>query len=260
MRVFLSWSGDMSRQMASILIDILPEIVQGIHPWMSEQSLELGKNWRTELINELKEARFGLLCLTRHNLLSPWLIFEAGILASNGSTTRIVPYRLNNFSIGEVPPPISDFEGTSSTKEGTWELVNSLNDSLQNGTEISLLTRRFEKWWPELNDKFTKLSQTPERHIRRTDRSILEEILNRLPPKDADRGSSILRTLESRQLDLEGRAHKTWQFLNDANQHGADVPADYRQSNEIRQKSLLQAANDYQSLIKEIERLEKMNL
>lgn len=261
MRVFLSWSGERSKRLADALVELLPEIVHGIKPWMSEQSLELGKNWRVELVRELKETEFGLLCLTRENVTAPWLLFEAGLLASSSSSGRVIPYQLGKLSVGEVPPPLSDFQGVAATKKGTWELVVSLNNALDNRADGERLKRRFDQWWPALHDRIVEISSSiSEWSGERTDRSLLEEILRRLPSeKDKSARTGVLQYLESRQLSLEHRATKLASFVEEAERHGADVPEDYRRENEEERTRLRRAAEDYAAIIRKMEALKQLH-
>jgi hypothetical protein len=56
--------------------------------------ISAGARWANELANELAGTRFGILCLTRDNLNSPWLLFEAGGLAKTVEDTFVCPYLL----------------------------------------------------------------------------------------------------------------------------------------------------------------------
>src|SRR3954469_20494730 len=80
-RVFISWSGDTSRQVAEALKDWLPEVIEGIEPWLSTQDLTAGMRWGSELASQLERTDFGVICLTPDNLQAPWILFEAGALA-----------------------------------------------------------------------------------------------------------------------------------------------------------------------------------
>jgi hypothetical protein len=48
MNVFLSWSGEPSRKVATALANNLKSLSPGIKPWMSEK-IPLGKDWFAEL-------------------------------------------------------------------------------------------------------------------------------------------------------------------------------------------------------------------
>ena len=81
MKVFISWSGDQSKKIAQLFRDWLPTVIQAIEPFVSSEDIEKGARWNTDIAQELKESSFGLICVTKDNLNSQWLNFEAGALS-----------------------------------------------------------------------------------------------------------------------------------------------------------------------------------
>jgi hypothetical protein len=63
MRVFVSWSGELSRRVAETLRQYLPLMIQGADAFISKHDLESGTRWSLELAKELEESSFGILCL-----------------------------------------------------------------------------------------------------------------------------------------------------------------------------------------------------
>lgn len=92
MKVFLSWSGEQSREVAKVLKEWIPDIIQAVDPWMSEEDIHKGARWGSELADSLQGPHFGLLCLTRENLTAPWLLFEAGALSKSLDVARVCPF------------------------------------------------------------------------------------------------------------------------------------------------------------------------
>jgi hypothetical protein len=103
MKIFLSWSGEKSRIVASALSQWLPSLVPTTKPWMSEQ-IRAGDRWESELVKELKNTDCGVLCLTAENLQSPWLNFEAGALSKAVDKSRVIPYPESELDPGRTLP------------------------------------------------------------------------------------------------------------------------------------------------------------
>ena len=92
MKVFLSWSGGRSRQVAVTLRDWLPNVIQALEPWMSAEDIEKGARWSSDVASELDECKAGILCITPDNIEAPWLLFEAGALSKTIEKTFVCPY------------------------------------------------------------------------------------------------------------------------------------------------------------------------
>ena len=82
MKIFISWSGDLSQRVAEILDNYLPAMIKDLKTFLSRH-IQSGSRWNLELMKELSESNFGILCLTSENLNSAWLLFEAGALTKH---------------------------------------------------------------------------------------------------------------------------------------------------------------------------------
>jgi hypothetical protein len=112
MKIFISWSGSTSQQIAQELRDFLPLILQGVEPFITSVDIEKGARWQGEIATQLEASNYGLVCLTRQNLASQWLAFEAGALSKHldGRVSTV----LFNVGHSEVEMPLGMFQGTFS--------------------------------------------------------------------------------------------------------------------------------------------------
>lgn len=176
MRVFLSWSGDRSKNIASALKGWLPYVFQNLSVWMSDQDIQAGAKWGTELGQALAECKIGIICLTAESLESRWLTFEAGALSAAIEGSRVIPYRFQ-LKRSDISPPLSQFQDVAADEKGTQSLVWSINDALDKPwAEEEKLRTVFKNWWPTLAKQLEEVKRIEQRQIR-TDREILEEIL-----------------------------------------------------------------------------------
>lgn len=179
MNVFLSWSGDVSKQVAIRLREWLPLVLVDVVPWISEHDIQAGSRWESDLGTELSQSKFGIFCLTPENLHSPWLLFEAGAISKDLGNTRLVPYRFG-ITAAAVGPPLSQFQGVDANEAGTRKLVQSLNASRDHPVDTSRVKRVFDKWWPELAEHLANIASAEATVAVRTDREVLEEMLEDL--------------------------------------------------------------------------------
>lgn len=76
MNVFLSWSGERSKQVANILKDWLPQVIQAVKPWVSTQDIEQGSLWENAIGDSLEKTNIGIICLTQENKERPWIYMK----------------------------------------------------------------------------------------------------------------------------------------------------------------------------------------
>ena len=179
MKIFISWSGASSKEIALLLRRWIPDVIQSVTLWMSEADIDAGTRWSREIERELSETKFGIIVVTRDNVNSPWILFEAGALAKTIPDTFVCPY-LIDLSPTDIPPgPLSQFQAKRSDQNGTWDLICTINKALK---DVSLpkekIERTFKKWWPDLEASIKNRSteSATERTIRSTN-EISEEIL-----------------------------------------------------------------------------------
>jgi predicted nucleotide-binding protein len=155
MKVFLSWSGETSQKVAIALRDWLPNVFQSLEPWLSSEDITKGARWSHDIAKALKESEIGIICVTRDNLDSRWLNFEAGALSKEFNVC-VYLFGVEPSSLGG---PLSMFQHTKANKEDTFRLLQSFNDK---DTQVKLSDERlrkiFEVWWPELEARLNEIS------------------------------------------------------------------------------------------------------
>ncbi|WP_377640103.1 toll/interleukin-1 receptor domain-containing protein [Oryzobacter terrae] len=151
MKVFISWSGERSRRTARVLRDWLPQVLQAVEPWMSEEDIEKGSRSTTEIKLALQDASFGIVCVTRENVSAPWLNFEAGALSKEVLDARVyvAPFLLD-MGPQDIRGPLTDFQVTRNTEADVRRMMATLNGQLATPLGGGVFDRAFSMWWPEL--------------------------------------------------------------------------------------------------------------
>lgn len=161
MKVFISWSGEPSKQIATVLQHWLRVTLQASEPWISAD-IAKGARWSEQLSVELEEARVGIFCLTPDNLDSRWLLFEAGAL-SKRRDARACTF-LVDVERAAVEPPLAQFQHTSFNKHDVYELLKTINEEVERAGEKALeegiLQKVFERTWPDLEQGVNEISST----------------------------------------------------------------------------------------------------
>jgi hypothetical protein len=181
MKIFISWSGELSHRVALILRDWLPSVIQAIEPYVSSEDIDKGARWFTDIAGELENSSFGIVCLTRENLKAPWILFESGAISKSLDRSRVSPL-LINLSPSDLEGPLVQFQATTISRPDMLKLVKSINGALTEGRLNEIQVEKFfEKWWPDFEQRvqeaIAQVKQTDESQDRRSDRQILEEVL-----------------------------------------------------------------------------------
>jgi hypothetical protein len=180
-KVFISWSGEMSKELAEAIRDWLPAVLQSVKPFFTPSDIEKGARWSTDIARELEASAIGIFCLTPENLSKPWIMFEAGALSKMVGTARVCPI-LFNVDSSDLEGPLVQFQACPFTEGEMRKLIKSINLALGDSRlEDGVLTSVFDMWWPKLKERVEAiLAKSPkgeDRASRRTDRDILEELL-----------------------------------------------------------------------------------
>lgn len=150
MKVFVSWSGRLSHDVARILKDWLPNVIQAVDVFLSSEDIAKGSKWFQELGSVLDESVFGILCLTRENLSAPWVLYEAGALGKRFEQARVVPL-LIDLKITDLSGPLAQFNAALLDREEIAKLIAAINVQLgAKQLTDKQLDKAFQIWWPDL--------------------------------------------------------------------------------------------------------------
>jgi len=187
MKIFISWSGQLSNEVAKKLSVWLPSVIQSVEVFYSPDDIEKGENWNSKLSEELSTCNYGIVCLTKQNILAPWIHFEAGALA------KTLESRLSALMIdvntSDVKGPLSRFQNTKYEKNDFFRLLQSINVNIEKPLPEKVLEHIFNNMWDSLDKEITKIIQT---HT-----AMANEQVNKKPIDDAV--EEILRIV--RKLD-----------------------------------------------------------
>lgn len=170
---------------------------------MSNDDIGKGTLWFNEISTTLSSSSVGVVFLTRENLSSPWILFEAEALA-NGLSAKRVCTVLVDIKPSDVKDPLAQFNHTLlSSQQEMKKLVNTINASLgESGLPSDVLSQVFDTYWPSYQADIKKLlSQTESRAPEndspvRSELDMIGEILE------------VTRNMERRLNRVEGESRR----------------------------------------------------
>lgn len=190
MKVFISWSGERSHALANALRDWLPLVLHYVEPWLSQADIEAGQRWAEQVAKELEAANFGILCVNRDNVGSPWVLFEAGALAKSMQGSRVIPLLLD-LEFRDVSGPLAQFQAKKVDRAGVWDVAVSLNQAASHPVPEEKVKQLFDALWGSFEEKVTAIPNlTKPAKPSRSQADILEELV------------TGVRSLESRFRDI----------------------------------------------------------
>ncbi len=151
MKIFVSWSGEESKQVAEALRDWVQKVLQGVEPWMSSRDIATGVLWSTSIASNLRDCKVGIICVTHENVAAPWLHFEAGAISKDVADTYVCPL-LFGIEPSALVGAMGLFQAQRFSKEGVLKILQTIRnhpDQHVKMTDIHFIDT-FDKWWPDL--------------------------------------------------------------------------------------------------------------
>ena len=241
MKVFISWSGELSKLVAKELTEWLPSIIQSVEVFYSPEDIQKGENWDSRITKELEECKYGIVCLTKENVSAPWIHFEAGALSKSlDSHTSAL---MVDVVTSDIQGPLSRFQATRCEKDDFYQLVCGINDASDNKISEKVLKNSFEAIWDKLEikisaviKKYSKNNKESNKEKNREANDILEELLQLSRKQDAILNNPVKLFPESYFEYLYN------QFVTNENSHSLDELSDF--FNYLVRKMLVEIEKD----------------
>ena len=177
MKVFVSWSGDYSKQLGAAIRWWLPKVLNPVEVYFSDTDIEAGARWYHEIVDALETSDAGLVILTPENITRQWLMFEAGALARSVTKARVCPilFGITKSEFTLNGGPLSFFQAMEFIEDDFRKLQRTINGGRLVETD---LVEMFDNWWPQLQQKIGTISATPQPALKQpTEKELLQEIL-----------------------------------------------------------------------------------
>lgn len=201
MNTFLSWSGSKSHAVAATFSEWLPTVLNGVKPWISSKDIDKGATWISSIKQALHDSQgMGIFFVTRESHTSPWLLFEAGSIASLGHERVCVVYI--DIEPSELQAPLSLFQGTKLEKNDIFALVKTLNKSQKEPVPEKVLDKSLERGWQDLETAIKHaIASSADKQQKKPRKPATDEILTDI--------SSAVQRIESRLSSLETKSQTT---------------------------------------------------
>jgi len=202
-KIFISWSGDRSRAVAAAFREWLPVVLEGTEPFMSEVDIDKGTRWDAHISQQLARTDFGIICLTPENRMSAAMHYEVGALSKSVERAHIWTY-LYGLGNADIKWPLSEFHHTPFEKEETRNLLKSINAVLgEYERDENVLDKAFDACWPMFEARLRDIPPLHAEVPQRSDRDILEEMLELIRASRND--DETIRLLELHRASLSDR-------------------------------------------------------
>ena len=159
MKIFLSWSGSKSHEVALLMKSWFEDLLVSIETFISSEIIG-GRRWRHIITEELKNCSCGVIFITRDNQTNPWLMFEAGALSNRIDEALVIPI-LIDLKQAEVIDPLNSFQCRKFNKEGIFQVTRDIASYMQDkAPSKARLDKTMLYYWKSLEEDINKLHAT----------------------------------------------------------------------------------------------------
>ncbi len=183
MKIFVSWSGELSKKIAEELKKWIPCVIQSAEVFFSQEDIEKGQNWNNRIAEELSQCNYGIVCLTAENKNAGWINFEAGAIAKE-LDARVTALMID-IAPSDIQGPLSSFQSTKIEKDDFFKLLTSINNCMDSAINIDVLKILFDAVWEKMYDEFQeiinqKMPSQKKTGPKENDQNLLEDILQNI--------------------------------------------------------------------------------
>lgn len=185
MKIFVSWSGELSKKIAQALKNWIPCIIQSVDVFFSPEDIEKGENWDSKISSELSQCNYGIVCLTSENTLAPWIHFEAGALAKTLESR--VSALMVDIKTSDIQGPLKRYQATKLEKDDMLQLITDINKATDSPLDESILNSTFNAIWEKMYIEiegiikdFTPKAKSRNVEVKIENNEAIEEILQLL--------------------------------------------------------------------------------
>jgi hypothetical protein len=207
-KVFISWSGELSKRVTRVWKDLVREAFDAVEPFMSEENIGAGERGLAKVANELSGTSFGIIVVTQENQASPWLNYEAGALSKDvdDETVRVAPALVDFARKSDVTGPLGQFQASLLNRDGVEYILLEIATVV--GVDESSIKKRFNHAWRgEYEGKFAEAKTAGEEPppARRSNDEMLDEVLTIVrelarTPSSASQAAESIATLSRRSI------------------------------------------------------------
>ena len=158
-KIFISWSGQLSKAVASVWRDLIAETFDTVDPFMSEEDIGAGTRGLPRIATELAGTSFGIILVTQENQNSPWINYEAGALSKDvgDETVRVAPVLVDFERKNDVTGPIGQFQAGLLDREGVEFILVEIAQVVQVNDAV-IRKRLANSWSGEYEARFAAAS------------------------------------------------------------------------------------------------------
>lgn len=165
--IFISWSGDDSKEIALALKDVLEQKVfvgNSLSCFVSDQNISSGTEWWNTVKTSLKVCKVGIICVTKGNSMAPWVHYEAGAMVAHNIPVIPLLFHCDFSTLSATPlnnKQAVQFYDERKFLQMLCDIYSYLNYSGMNDDQIKYIGKEaYSCLRANLSTVFTKLKNT----------------------------------------------------------------------------------------------------